>query len=441
MKYLGTMTNVSGVLEIGGVSVEELQQTYGTPLYIYDLDFMEEKIEAIKNVFKSEKFKTTVVYASKAYLSKGMAQIINKFGLDIDAVSAGELYTILSSGFPAKKIHMHGNNKSQEEIEFCVQNEIGSIILDNRFEAEKVSEACKKFGKKMNVMLRLNIGIDAHTHEYIKTSKHSSKFGESIFDTDIVNIVKNIIEKEELNFLGFHSHIGSQIFDEVAFCDGIETMIKFTKKISKQLNIIIPDINIGGGFGVRYTEEDTDVDLKKIMKKIIKCLEENLEKEDLKIENISIEPGRSIVAQAGSTLYTVGGEKQTFGGEKYIFIDGGMTDNIRPALYQAKYESIIANKLNETKKETVTIAGKCCESGDIIAKNIKLGKCHEGDLILVSCTGAYGHSMSSNYNKSLKSAVVFVKSGKSYLVSKRETYEDLVKNDFLLEENIIGSKK
>ena len=434
MKYLGSMKNKDGILEIGGILVTELKKEFGTPLYIYDLDLMEKKINAIKEGFISEKFKTTIVYASKAYLSKGMVQIIDKSGLHIDAVSAGELHTILATKIDTKKIHMHGNNKSLEEIELCVKNNIGSIILDNRFEAEKVAKICKTFNKKINVMLRLNIGIDAHTHEYIKTAKHTSKFGESIFDKDIIKIVKEVIEKEELNFLGFHCHIGSQIFDELAFCEGIKTMVKFTKEISQNLNINIPEINIGGGFGVRYTDDDTDVDLKKLMKKIITSLEETLETENFKIKNVSIEPGRSIVAQAGSTLYSVGGLKKTFGGEKYVFIDGGMTDNIRPALYNAKYESIVANKLNNEKKECVTLAGKCCESGDIIIKDTKLSKCDEGDLIIVSCTGAYGHSMSSNYNKALKPPVVFVKNGKSYLISKRETYDDLIKNDLLLED-------
>ncbi|UPO97425.1 diaminopimelate decarboxylase [Cetobacterium somerae] len=435
MKYLGTMKDVDGVLEIGGVLVTKLQKDYGTPLYIYDLELMEKKTTALKEGFHSEKFKTTIVYASKAYLSKGMVQVVDKMGLDIDAVSAGELHTILSTKINPKKIHMHGNNKSLEELEMCVGSEIGSIILDNRFEAKRVAEVCKRLGKKIDVMLRLNIGIDAHTHEYIKTAKHTSKFGESIFDKDIVEIVKEIVGKQELNFLGFHCHIGSQIFDELAFGEGIETMVKFTKEISEKLNIKIPEINLGGGFGVRYTEEDTDVDLKKLMKKIVKSLEETLETENFTIEKVSIEPGRSIVAQAGSTLYTVGGKKKTFGGEKYVFIDGGMTDNIRPALYSAKYESVVANRLKEERRETISLAGKCCESGDVIIKDTKLGKCDEGDLVLVSCTGAYGHSMSSNYNKALKPAVVFVKGGRSYLVSKRETYEDLVRNDLMLEDN------
>lgn len=436
MKLFGTMKNVDGILNIGGVSICELKEKYGTPLYIYDLEFMETKIKDIFNNFKSEKFKTTVVYASKAYLSKGMCQIIEKSGLDIDAVSAGELYIIKSSGFPMKRVHMHGNNKSIEELEMCVENNIGSVILDNQFEVEKLANICEKFGKQMDVMLRLNIGIDAHTHEYIKTSKHSSKFGESIFDENIEKIIKKIVGFKNINFLGFHCHIGSQIFDEHAFCEGIEAMIKFTKRIGDSLDIKIPEINIGGGFGVRYTEEDTDVDLKNMMKKIINCLETKMLENKLMVDKVSIEPGRSIVAQAGSTLYTVGGQKKTYGGEKYIFIDGGMTDNIRPALYQAKYESVVANKLNESKKEVVTIAGKCCESGDVISKNTKLGKVNDEDLILVSCTGAYGHSMASNYNKALKPAVVFVKNGKSYLISKRETFEDLVKNDLMFDETI-----
>ncbi|MEG0136872.1 MAG: diaminopimelate decarboxylase [Cetobacterium sp.] len=436
MKLLGTMKNVDGILNIGGVSICELKEKYGTPLYVYDLEFMETKIKDIFNTFKSKKFKTTIVYASKAYLSKGMCQVVEKNGLDIDAVSAGELYVIKSSGFPMKRVHMHGNNKSVEELEICVENGIGSIILDNQFEVEKLANICEKFGKQMDVMLRLNIGIDAHTHEYIKTSKHSSKFGESIFDEDIEKIIKKIVGFKNINFLGFHCHIGSQIFDEHAFCEGIETMIKFTKRISDSLDIKILEINIGGGFGVRYTEEDTDVELKSMMKKIINCLETKMLENKLTVDKVSIEPGRSIVAQAGSTLYTVGGQKKTYGGEKYIFIDGGMTDNIRPALYQAKYESIVANKLNESKKEIVTIAGKCCESGDVISKNTKLGKVDDEDLILVSCTGAYGHSMSSNYNKALKPAVVFVKNGKSYLISKRETFEDLIKNDLMFNEKI-----
>ncbi|MDU1911342.1 diaminopimelate decarboxylase [Fusobacterium sp.] len=432
MKLFGTMKTENGILEIGGVKVTELAKKYGTPLYIMDQALIEENIIKYKNNFKSNKFNTSIVYASKAFLSKAICQLVEKYDIDIDAVSGGELYTIKASGLPMKKVHMHGNNKTDEELEMCLDYEIGSIIIDNEEEIERLSKICKEKNKKVKVMLRVNIGIDAHTHEYIKTSKHSSKFGESIFDDRIAEIVEKIVKDRNMEFLGFHCHIGSQIFDTKAFHEGIESMVKETKKISEALGIYIPEINLGGGFGVYYTEKDTAIDVEQFMKSMIEHLERSLEAEKMKLEKVSIEPGRSIVANAGSTLYTVGGTKTTYGGVKYIFIDGGMTDNIRPALYQAEYEAIVANKADETAEEVVTIAGKCCESGDLIIKNEKLAKAEAGDLVLVATTGAYGYSMSNNYNKAPRPAVVFVKDGKSALSIKRESFEDLVKNDVLI---------
>ncbi|STO31861.1 Diaminopimelate decarboxylase [Fusobacterium necrogenes] len=433
MRFFGTMRDNNGVLSIGEVKVTELAKKYGTPLYIMDQELIEENMKKYKNSFKSKNFKTQIVYASKAFLSKAMCQLVEKYDIDIDAVSAGELYTIKASGIDMKKVHMHGNNKSIEELEMCVEYGIGSIIIDNELEIENLSKVCAKNNKKMKVMLRINIGIDAHTHEYIKTSKHSSKFGESIFDKRLVEMVKRIVEDKNMEFLGFHCHIGSQIFDTQAFHEGIKVMVVETKKMEEKLGIKIPEINLGGGFGVYYTAEDVEIDIESFMKSMIEVLEKNLHKYDLDVERVSIEPGRSIVGNAGSTLYTVGGIKQTYGGTKYIFIDGGMTDNIRPALYQAQYEATIANRLNEKDKEIVTVAGKCCESGDLIIKNKELPKGKVGDLLLVTTTGAYGYSMASNYNKLTRPAVVFVKNGKASLVIKRETFEDLIKNDLLIE--------
>ena len=430
MKLFGTMKAENGILEIGGIKVTELAEKYGTPLYIMDQSLIEENIIKYKNNFKSSKFDTSIVYASKAFLSKAICQLVD---IEIDAVSGGELYTIKTSGLPMKKVHMHGNNKTDEELEMCLDYEIGSIIIDNEEEIERLSRICKEKNKKIKVMMRINIGIDAHTHEYIKTSKHSSKFGESIFDERITEIVGKIVKDENMEFLGFHCHIGSQIFDTKAFHEGIESMVKETKKISEVLGIYIPEINLGGGFGVYYTEKDTAIDVEQFMKSMIEHLERSLEAEKMKLKKVSIEPGRSIVANAGSTLYTVGGTKTTYGGVKYIFIDGGMTDNIRPALYQAEYEAVVANKINEPAEDVVTIAGKCCESGDLIIKNGKLAKAETGDLILVATTGAYGYSMSNNYNKAPKPAVVFVKDGKSALSIKRESLEDLVRNDVLID--------
>lgn len=432
MRFFGTTEVKDGIIFIGGVSVKELAEKYKTPLYIYDLAHIEENIKKYKEGFKSKKFKTEIVYASKAFLAKSICQIINKYGLSIDAVSGGELHTIKESGFPVNRVHMHGNNKTEDELQLAFTMGIGSIIADNISEIKKIGVLSREKNKKMKVALRINLGIDAHTHEYIKTANHSSKFGESIFDNSAENAVKEILKYENLEFVGFHSHIGSQIFDTYAFLEAIESMVKYTKEISKKLNIYIPEINLGGGFGVYYVDGDSEIDITKFMKEMIEKLEKTLEKEELKIEKVSIEPGRSIVANPGSTLYSVGGEKITYSGTKYIFIDGGMTDNMRPALYQAQYEAIVANKANEDKIEKVHIAGKCCESGDIIIKDIELQRACEGDLILVSTTGAYGYSMSNNYNKLVRPGVVFVKNGKTYLSIKREEYEDLVKNDFPL---------
>lgn len=433
MRFFGTMKDEQGVLSIGGVKVTELAQKYGTPLYIMDQELIESNMRKYKENFKSDKFQTQIVYASKAFLAKAMCQLVEKCDMDIDAVSGGELYTIKASELDMKRVHMHGNNKTLEELEMCVDYGIGSIIIDNETEIENLSYVCAQKNKKIKAMLRINIVIDAHTHEYIKTSKHSSKFGESIFDEKLVGIVEKIVKDKNIEFLGFHCHIGSQIFDTKAFHEGIETMIVETKKIADTLGIKIPEINLGGGFGVYYTENDVEVDIEKFMRSMIEHLEKSLDEHKLEIEKVSIEPGRSIVGNAGSTLYTVGGIKQTYGGVKYMFIDGGMTDNIRPALYQAEYEAVIANRLDEKEREVVTVAGKCCESGDLIIKGKSLPKGEKGDLLLVSTTGAYGYSMSSNYNKLTRPAVVFVKNGKASLAIRRESFEDLVRNDLAIE--------
>lgn len=432
MKMFGSMKNKDGILEIGGIDSRKLLAQYGSPLYVMDLELIEKNIKIFKENFKSKKFETFVVYASKAFLCKGMCNIISKFNIEMDAVSGGELYLIKSSNMPMERVHMHGNNKSVEELEMCLDYEVGSIILDGTEEVEKLSRLCSEKNKKIKVMLRINIGIDAHTHEYIKTAKHTSKFGVSIFSTDFLDLVKRIVEDKNFIFLGFHCHIGSQIFDTKAFLEEIDILVKETKSISQKLGIEIPEINLGGGFGVFYTNEDKPLELEHFMKEIIRHIEKISEEENYMIKKISIEPGRSIVANAGTTLYTVGGTKETYGGIKYVFVDGGMTDNIRPALYQAKYEALVANKMNSRNMETVTIAGKCCESGDVLIKNIKLPKCDSGDIIGILSTGAYGYSMSNNYNKICRPAVVFVKNGVSYLAIRRETYKDLV----ALDENI-----
>lgn len=430
MKLFGTMkTDEKGILEIGGMNVFDIKKQFGTPLYIVDEKLLRETCRLFVDNFKSEDLETEVIYASKAFLNIGMAKLVNEENLSIDVVSGGELYTVLKANFPKEKIYMHGNNKTLEEINLAVDNNIGYMVIDNRQEIDQLEEVLKEKNKTMNVLLRVNPGIEAHTHEYIQTTKNDSKFGESIFTEDIYELTKKMKNSDNLKFKGFHCHIGSQIFEENSFIQAAVAMVDFAKKIKDETNIDIEILNLGGGFGIYYTEEDRPMDLQKFLKRLCSEIKKRIDELNLNKIKILIEPGRSIISNSGTTLYEIGGTKETYGGKDYIFIDGGMGDNPRPALYQAKYEAAIANKMNEDNINKYTIAGKCCESGDIIIKDILLPKAEKGDLLAVSTTGAYNYSMASNYNRIPKPAVVFIKDGKGRTVVKRETYEDLIRND------------
>ena len=317
-------------------------------------------------------------------------------------------------------------------MELAIDNNLGTIIVDNPLELHRLNKICADKNKKAKVLLRVNPGIDAHTHEYIQTSKFSSKFGESIFDEEIFNIIKEFLNSENVILEGFHCHVGSQIFDEKPFFGAIDVMFKFAKEVEEKTGFASKVINLGGGFGIYYSEEDNPIALQDFVTRMISDLEIKKEEYGLSVEQVNIEPGRSIVANSGTTIYTVGGVKDTFSGKKYIFVDGGMTDNIRPALYQAKYEGVIANKMLETPTLCATVAGKCCESGDVLIHDSYFAEAVDGDILAIASTGAYNYSMSSNYNRIIKPAVVFVKDGKAQLVVKRETYEDLVRNDLEL---------
>lgn len=432
MKLFGTMyVNDEGMLEIGGMSVKSLKEQFGTPLYIVDEEYLRETCRLFTENFKSDQLETEIIYASKAFLNIGMAKLIDEEGLSMDVVSGGELYTAIKAGFPTEKIYMHGNNKTTDELQLAIDNKVGTIVLDNKQEVERLENLLKINDSKMSVMLRVNPGIDAHTHEYIQTSKMDSKFGESIFDKEIYDLTKYLSDSDVLEFKGFHSHIGSQIFERESFIQAAIAMIDFLKDIKDKTDVSTTHLNLGGGFGVYYTEEDSPMDLASFLKDLTKEINKKLEECNLKNIKILIEPGRSIISNAGSTLYEIGGTKSTFGGKDYIFIDGGMGDNPRPALYQSKYEGAIANKMKDSPSHKYTIAGKCCESGDIIIKDILLPEADAGDLFLVSSTGAYNYSMSSNYNRIPRPAVVFVKEGKGRVVVKRESYDDLIRNDII----------
>lgn len=434
MKLFGNSTiNNSGHLTIGEISALDLAKQYGTPLYVMDEELIRRNCKAFKNNFISEELKAEVIYASKAFLTLAMCRLIKEEGLSLDVVSGGELYTALKAGFPASKIYMHGNNKSKEELSMALSHGIGRIVIDNEHEINLIEELGKSLDKKAAVLLRVNPGIEAHTHQYIQTSKNSSKFGENTNSDKIYSLIKKMVESKHLTFHGFHCHIGSQIFNEKSYFEEIDKMLEFVLSVENKLGIEIDELNLGGGFGVYYTQEDKPFDLEKFLKTIVRQTTQKSKELGLSIKKLMIEPGRSIVANAGTTLYESAGTKKTNSEIEYIFVDGSMNDNIRTALYDAKYEAAVANKMNDKAESKFTIAGKCCESGDMIAKDVWMARPEAGDLIAVFSTGAYNYSMASNYNRLPRPAVVFVNNGESKCVVRRETYDDLIRNDLMEE--------
>ena len=433
MKLFGTMNiNNRGNFEIGNCDVVDLVKQYGTPLYVMDEELVRNNCKLFNGNFSMEGIDAEVIYASKAFLNVAICKIIKEEGLSLDVVSGGELYTALKANFPPNKIYMHGNNKTEDELILAIKSGVGRIIVDNRQELDLLENLCEELDKNIDVLLRVNPGIEAHTHKYIQTSKNDSKFGESIFSDDIQFIINKFQMSNRVNLKGFHCHVGSQVFEEQSFYSSVLVMFEFIKEMKDKSSFTTEELNLGGGFGVHYTDENEQIDIKECLNNMLLLIKDVTQKNHMEIPKIMIEPGRSIVANAGTTLYKIGATKKTYGGKEYIFVDGGMTDNPRTALYDAKYEAVVANKMNCEYEESYTVAGKCCESGDIIIKNIELPKVERNDVLAVLSTGAYNYSMSSNYNRILKPAVVFVKEGESRLAVKRETYEDLIRNDILL---------
>ena len=431
MKLFGTSkVNEKGNLSIGGVDAAELAKEFKTPLYVMDQEFIETTIDKMKEAFKSNRFDTQIAYAGKAFLSMGMLKLVDAKELDLDVVSGGELYTAYKAGFPMDRVHLHGNNKTVEELEMAIEFGIKEIVIDNEDEIDKIERICCEKGKKQAVLVRIDPGIEAHTHHYIKTSGLTSKFGISLFQDNLFDIIKRLNDSEWIEFKGFHTHIGSQIFQSAFFIFALDEIFKYLDKLKKELGIVVHTVNMGGGFGVYYKEGDDPKPIEEVLSEIITYTEAMEIKYQIGFKELCIEPGRSIVGNAGTTLYEVGGIKETVGGKTYVFIDGGMSDNIRTALYQAEYEAGVVNKLNDTDVREITLAGKLCESGDIIIEKGKLPKATEiGDIVAVTTTGAYCYTMSSNYNRMMRPAVVFVKDGKAKVAVKRETLDDLIRND------------
>ena len=408
---------------MNNIDYQSLKREFGTPLYVYDENHILNIMKAYKDNFVSEKFNTSVLYASKALSIIKIYKLCKEMNLKADVVSGGEIYTALIAGMNPSDLYFHGNNKTPEEIEFALKNGVNHIVIDSYDDFLLVDYVSNQLKKEVHSLIRLNVGVEAHTHKFIVTAHVDSKFGLLIDSEELNKTLLGIKNSNYIKLEGFHSHIGSQIFEMEGFYAAIDKLLIYMQRFDDTLSL-----NIGGGFGSRYTSNDKPIPTSDLCKMLINYTENKLNELNLNINNLMIEPGRSIVCEAGSTLYTIGNIKQT-PNRLYYFVDGGMTDNIRPALYQAKYDAYIVGKENDEANNLVTVAGKCCESGDILIEDIKMPEAKRDDLMVVRSTGAYGYSMSSNYNKAPKCAVVFVRDGKSSLAVKRQTYEDMILNE------------
>ncbi len=422
--------NNKGHLSIGGADTVSLAEKYGTPLYVMDENIVRENIRSFKSSI--EKYyggAGQVFYAGKVFSCMEMLRIVAEEGAGLDAVSGGELYTAIKAGFPMDKVCLHGNDKTEAELTLALENGVGRIAVDNIGELLMLSEICRRMSKKADVFLRIKPGIDAHTHSFIRTGQIDSKFGFALETGEAMEAVKKALSVPEINLKGLHCHIGSQIFDVDPFVCTAEVMLKFISSIKKETGAEIEELDLGGGFGIKYKGTDNPPPYDEYMKKVSEKVREVCKSENISQPYIIIEPGRSIAGPAGLTLYTVGGIKHIPNIRTYVSVDGGMGDNPRYILYQAEYEAVIANKAAEPKSETVTVAGKCCESGDLIGEGMSLQKAQAGDIMAVFATGAYNYSMSSNYNRNPRPPVVMVKDGESRLIVKGETFDDIIRND------------
>ena len=423
-------TNGNNHLTIGGCDTVELAKEFGTSLIVYDENEIRNNCRAfVGSIQKNYNGNGRVLYASKAFSCKEIYRIVNDENMGIDVVSGGELYTALSVGFPAEKICFHGNNKKYSELVEAVDAGVGRIVVDNLTELETLNTIAGDKGKKVSIMFRIKPGIDAHTHDFVRTGQIDSKFGLALETGEAMQGVKTALSMPNVELKGVHCHIGSQIFDIDPFELAAEVMMKFIKDIKDETGVTITELNLGGGFGIKYLVDDKPEAYENYMDNVAKVVNAKADEYGLHVPFIYIEPGRSIVGATAVTLYTVGSVKKIPDVRNYVSVDGGMVDNPRYILYQSAYEVVCANKINDDKTLTATVAGKCCESGDLIQENVKLPEVEAGDILAVLSTGAYNYSMASNYNRIPRPPVVMVKNGKARLIIKGESYEDIIKND------------
>lgn len=422
--------NEKGHLTFAGYDTVELAEKYGTPLYLMD----EEKIREKVRIYKSAMAEylpagSAPEFASKAFSAKQIYRIMAEEGISTDLVSPGEIYTADAAGFPMEKSFFHGNNKTDADIRFAMEKGVGYFVADNRDELAALDRIAGENGKKQKILLRVTPGIDPHTHKKISTGAVDSKFGIAIETGQALETVKYILTLENILLCGFHCHVGSQVFESDPFVDALGIMMRFAAEVKETLGYTAEMINLGGGFGVRYTENDPEIDYAAKIREVGEALYSECERLSFPAPKIMMEPGRSLVADAGMTLYTVGSVKQIKGYKNYVSVDGGMGDNPRYALYESPYTVVLASRAAAEKDFTATVAGRCCESGDLIQENVKMPKPHRGDILAVLTTGAYNYSMASNYNRLPRPAVVMLSANGDYIAVKRESLEDMARLD------------
>lgn len=417
-------------LNIGGCDCKELAREYGTPLYVFDVDHAIKTAKSYVDVLQSEYGDFLVCYASKAFCCTAIYQLLAPLGLGADIVSGGELYTALRGGMPSERIYFHGNNKSRDEIEYAIKSGVVCIVVDSLRELEIISDIAPT--APVNVLVRVNPGVEAHTHRYIQTTLTDSKFGFSIADGTAEKVILQVVKNKYVHFCGIACHIGSQIFEKQSFEIAIDKMTDFIVRLNSK-GIIVERLDLGGGFGIRYTNDDMPLTPQEYMSNSVKYLKAAIKNKKIKKPTLIVEPGRSVVGEAGITLYTVGAIKEIPDVKTYAAVDGGMFENPRPSLYEAQYTAVVVDRVDDDYTNKYSIAGKCCESGDILLKDVQLPKLNSGDVLAVLSTGAYHYSMASNYNRNFVPPVVAVKNGKSRYMVKPQTYEDLVRNDMPLD--------
>jgi len=423
--------NKDGHLMIDGCNSQELVEQFGSPLYAYSETVISNQCKEIREDFLNKYPNTRAMYAAKAFLTTGFCKLLQREGLGIDVVSGGELYTAIKANIDPEMIEFNGNNKTEEEIRAALEYNIGRIIVDNPDELKFLESICREMNKKVKVIYRITPNVKVETHKYIQTAQKDSKFGFPLNEEIIYPAIKAGIDSDHINFIGFHFHIGSQLFQNEAYLKALDVVFLLMQETRRRYKYDITELNVGGGFGIKYLKSDEKKPYRYFLEPIMKKIDEFCKEHSFTRPVIVIEPGRSIVGEAGVTLYKVGNIKEIPNVKNYISIDGGMTDNLRVALYQSKYEVILANRAIDKKDYTASICGKCCESGDILITDAKIPKPKRGDILATFSTGAYGYSMSNNYNKNTTPAVVLCKEGQVDLLVKRQSYEKMIENEII----------